>query len=47
MIVKLFLFSLVRMKDPQLGECSGYFPIDFYEFWIKNAIFAELHNMMF
>lgn len=40
MIAKLFLFSLDRTTAPQLVEYSGIFSIDFYGFWIKNAIFA-------
>lgn len=47
MVAKLFLFSLDRMTDAQLVEFSGGFSIDFYGFWIKNVVFAELYNITF
>lgn len=33
------------MTDPQLVEFSGSFAIDFYGFWIKNVMFAEMYNI--
>lgn len=33
------------MTDPQLVEFSGSFAMDFYGFWIKNVMFAEMYNI--